>query len=61
MRGSDWGPSGMRNVLGELKVAWLVGQASNWGFTPFDLVKMITANPGDVLAQAWSCQFGITR
>src|SRR5262245_15994618 len=56
--GSDWGPSGMRNVLGELKVASLVSQANTWGLTPFDLVKMITANPGDVLTQAWSCQLG---
>ena len=56
--GSDWGPSGTRNVLGELKVASLVSEANGWGITDFDLVKMITANPGDVLAQAWHRQAG---
>lgn len=56
--GSDWGPSGTRNVLGEVKVAWLVSQARQWGLQPFDLVKMITANPGDVLAEAWGVQAG---
>ena len=56
--GSDWGPSGTRNVLGELKVASLVSEAKGWRFSPFDLVKMITANPGDVLAEAWQRQAG---
>ncbi|WP_177171098.1 hypothetical protein [Nitrosospira multiformis] len=56
--GSDWGPSGTRNVLGELKVASLVSEAKGWGLSPFDLVKMITANPGDVLAEAWQRQAG---
>ncbi|MGH8761959.1 MAG: amidohydrolase family protein [Nitrosospira sp.] len=56
--GSDWGPSGTRNVLGELKVASLVSEAKGWGLAPFDLVKMITANPGDILAQAWQRQAG---
>lgn len=56
--GSDWGPSGSRNVMGELKVASLVNKARGWGLAEFDLVKMITANPGDVLAQAWQRQAG---
>ena len=56
--GSDWGPSGTRNVLGELKVASLVSEAKGWDFSSFDLVKMITANPGDVLAEAWQRQAG---
>ncbi|SOD41971.1 amidohydrolase family protein [Nitrosovibrio sp. Nv4] len=56
--GSDWGPSGTRNVLGELKVASLVSEAKGWGLAAFDLVKMITANPGDVLAEAWGRQAG---
>ncbi|SCX95798.1 Cytosine/adenosine deaminase [Nitrosospira sp. Nl5] len=56
--GSDWGPSGTRNVLGELKVASLVSEAKGWGLAPLDLVKMITANPGDVLARAWQRQAG---
>jgi cytosine/adenosine deaminase-related metal-dependent hydrolase len=56
--GSDWGPSGTRNVLGELKVASLVNDAKGWGLSPFDLVKMITANPGDALVPAWGIQAG---
>lgn len=56
--GSDWGPSGTRNVLGELKVASLVNDARGWGLAPFDLVKMATANPGDALARAWQVQAG---
>jgi cytosine/adenosine deaminase-related metal-dependent hydrolase len=56
--GSDWGPSGTRNVLGELKVASLVNDANGWGLAAFDLVKMVTANPGDALAQAWQIQAG---
>lgn len=56
--GSDWGPSGTRNVLGELKVAALVSQSNDWGLTPFEMVKMITANPGDILASAWGRAIG---
>jgi len=56
--GSDWGPSGTRNVLGELKVAALVSQAKGWGLTPFDLLRMITCVPGDALLRAWGVQAG---
>lgn len=56
--GSDWGPSGTRNVLGELKVAALVARASGWGLSNLDLVKMVTATPGDALARAWGRQVG---
>ena len=56
--GSDWGPSGTRNVLGELKVASLVSRHENWGLSSFELVKMITANPGDVLKTAWGRPVG---
>jgi 5-methylthioadenosine/S-adenosylhomocysteine deaminase len=56
--GSDWGPSGTRNVLGEIKVASLVNDSKGWGLTPLELVKMITANPGDALARAWQIQAG---
>ncbi len=56
--GSDWGPSGTRNVLGELKVAWLVNKAKKWGFTEFDMVRMITCVPGDALVGAWGVQAG---
>lgn len=56
--GSDWGPSGMRNVLGELKVAALVNARNGWKLSDRDLVRMITSTPGDVLARAWGAQVG---
>jgi 5-methylthioadenosine/S-adenosylhomocysteine deaminase len=56
--GSDWGPSGTRNVLGELKIAHLVSERRGWGLTPFELVRMITCAPGDALAAAWGRQVG---
>jgi len=56
--GSDWGPSGTRNVLAELKVAHLVAEERGWALSAFELVKMITANPGDVLADAWGHPVG---
>ncbi|SAK86318.1 guanine deaminase [Caballeronia calidae] len=56
--GSDWGPSGTRNVLGEIKVAALVGKRAGWQLTPFDLVRMITCDPGDALAGPWNVQAG---
>lgn len=56
--GSDWGPSGTRSVLGELKVARLVSDANGWGFSDSDLVRMVTTNPGDALARPWKRQIG---
>jgi len=56
--GSDWGPSGTRNALGELKVASLVASARNWSLTHIDLVRMVTANPGDVLSGSWGVPLG---
>jgi 5-methylthioadenosine/S-adenosylhomocysteine deaminase len=56
--GSDWGPSGTRSVLGELKVARLVSDARGWGFSDSDLVRMVTTNPGDVLYRPWKRQIG---
>jgi 5-methylthioadenosine/S-adenosylhomocysteine deaminase len=56
--GSDWGPSGTRNVLGEIKVAALVSKSRGWKLAPFDLVRMITCVPGDALAGPWAVQTG---
>jgi cytosine/adenosine deaminase-related metal-dependent hydrolase len=56
--GSDWGPSGTRNVLGELKVGQLVNKASGWKLSAFDLVRMVTCVPGDALMRAWGVQAG---
>jgi 5-methylthioadenosine/S-adenosylhomocysteine deaminase len=47
--GSDWSPSGSKNLLGELKVGRLVNQ--NWGdiLTDRDLVAMATRNAAAIL------------
>ncbi|HZB40322.1 MAG TPA: amidohydrolase family protein [Ilumatobacter sp.] len=57
--GSDWTPSGTRNVLGELKVAatWN-DHALGAALSDAELVEMATANPGDTLARAWGAQVG---
>ena len=47
--GSDWAPSGSKNLLGELKVAWLASHAQGDVFTPRELVQMITVNPAHSL------------
>jgi 5-methylthioadenosine/S-adenosylhomocysteine deaminase len=56
--GSDWGPSGTKNVQGEIKVAKIVGKKLGLGFTDRDLVAMLTSNPGDALARCWKRQVG---
>ena len=56
--GSDWAPSGTKHVLGELKVARLVADTNGWALSDADLVRMVTAVPGDVLARSWPCQVG---
>ncbi|MEI5101899.1 hypothetical protein RB200_29515 [Streptomyces sp. PmtG] len=57
--GSDWSPSGTKNVLGELKVADAVNRHELGGrFTDRELCDMVTANPGDALATAWGPQVG---
>lgn len=56
--GSDWSPSGTKNVLGELKVAKLASDKFGYGLTDQDLVAMVTSNPGDVLARCWSRPIG---
>ncbi|HZX56967.1 MAG TPA: hypothetical protein VFE86_19930, partial [Ilumatobacteraceae bacterium] len=54
--GSDWGPSGSKNLLGELKVALTWVRHAGLDLTPFDLTEMVTSNPGDLLARAWGGQ-----
>ncbi len=56
--GSDWAPSGTKNVLGELKAARLVSDHLGWDLSDLDLVKMATCHPGDVLRRAWPRQVG---
>jgi 5-methylthioadenosine/S-adenosylhomocysteine deaminase len=56
--GSDWAPSGTKHVLGEVKVARIVSDHFGWGFSDVDLVRMVTCNPGDLLALPWGRQLG---
>ena len=51
--GSDWGPSGTKSLLGEIKVARIWSDHQGWTLTDHDLALMVTASPGDVLARAW--------
>ena len=43
--GSDWAPTGSKNLLGELKVARAVADAFDWDLTDRDLVDMVTRAP----------------
>ena len=56
--GTDWGPSGTKNLLGELKVARIWADEQQWDLSDFDLVEMVTASPGDVLGQCWGKRVG---
>ena len=52
--GSDWAPSGSKNLLGELKVAWLAsqqaaGENTSPVFSPEELVAMATVNAARIL------------
>ncbi|HEX2327678.1 MAG TPA: hypothetical protein VHN74_03065 [Candidatus Angelobacter sp.] len=56
--GSDWGPSGTKHVLGEIKMAKLAGKKLGFGLKDRDLVAMITTNSGDVLSRCWKKPYG---
>jgi cytosine/adenosine deaminase-related metal-dependent hydrolase len=47
--GSDWSPSGSKNLLGELKVAHLVSQERGGVFTSRELLAMATTNAAKIL------------
>ena len=47
--GSDWAPSGSKNMLGEIKIAWLVSEEQGGVFTPEELVQMATINGAKIL------------
>ncbi|MDH5326025.1 MAG: S41 family peptidase [Gammaproteobacteria bacterium] len=47
--GSDWAPSGSKNLLGELKVAWLASEQQGSVFSPQELVAMVTSNPAHIV------------
>ena len=47
--GCDWSPSGTKNLLGELKVAWLANLEAGSPYSAEDLVKMATINAAEIL------------
>jgi 5-methylthioadenosine/S-adenosylhomocysteine deaminase len=55
--GSDWSPSGSKNLLWELKVAQLINQQSLQNlFSARDLVEMVTVNPAKAIG--WDDKIG---
>jgi 5-methylthioadenosine/S-adenosylhomocysteine deaminase len=55
--GSDWSPSGSKNLLWELKVAQLINRESLQNlFSPRDLVEMVTVNPAKAIG--WDDKIG---
>ena len=46
--GSDWAPSGSKNLIGELKVARLASQEAGDLFSPEEFVAMVTINPARI-------------
>jgi 5-methylthioadenosine/S-adenosylhomocysteine deaminase len=60
--GSDWSPSGTKNLLGELKVAALWNDEALAGaLDARELGAMATANAGDALARCWGIDIGRLR
>jgi len=48
--GSDWSPTGSKNLLGEMKVAWLYSQHALGGqFSARDIVAMVTRDAARIL------------
>lgn len=54
--GSDWSPSGSKNLLGELKVAKLVSDSFGGLFTDAELVGMVTRTASSILG--WDAVHG---
>lgn len=54
--GSDWSPSGSKNLLGELKVARLVSQAMGSVFSDRDILAMATRDAASILQ--WDAVIG---
>jgi imidazolonepropionase-like amidohydrolase len=54
--GSDWAPSGSKNLLGELKVARIYADSASIDLSDLDLVRMATTNPARMLG--WAAHMG---
>ena len=51
--GSDWGPSGTKNLLGEMKVARIAADRFGYTSPTREIVEMVTSNPGTLLERCW--------
>ena len=47
--GSDWSPTGSKNLLNELKVAKTVNEVAGLGLTDCELVSMATRVPASIV------------
>lgn len=56
--GSDWGPSGTKNLLGEMKVARIAADHFGYTLTDAQIVEMVTSNPGRLLERCWKRPVG---
>lgn len=56
--GSDWGPSGTRNLLGEMKVARIAADHLGYDLSDAQVVEMVTSNPGTLLERCWGRPVG---
>jgi 5-methylthioadenosine/S-adenosylhomocysteine deaminase len=56
--GSDWGPSGSKNLLGEMKVARIAADEFGYALTDAQIVEMVTSNPGSLLERCWHRPIG---
>jgi cytosine/adenosine deaminase-related metal-dependent hydrolase/C-terminal processing protease CtpA/Prc len=54
--GSDWSPSGSKNLLGELKVASIWSAEAGGVFSAQELVRMATTEPAQMLG--WGAELG---
>ena len=54
--GSDWSPSGSKNLLMEMKVARLHCQSAGIPISDYQITEMVTTNPADMLG--WGSQVG---
>ncbi|HUL57810.1 MAG TPA: amidohydrolase family protein, partial [Anaeromyxobacteraceae bacterium] len=54
--GCDWSPSGSKNLLGEMKVAWLYSRAHGNLMSPEEIVAMVTRTAAEIVR--WDGRLG---
>jgi len=52
--GSDWSPSGSKNLLNELKVAKVASDVLGIGLADRDIVAMVTSTPARIVKMGWA-------